>query len=259
MLNLTPHQKTEIIEKACALGIELSGGIGDHLEELSRIIPWIKANNVELDLCSTKTRVQQFQGLTSEHKWNHVRKASVTSKVFLAALGDDIPRPQSYIELTDPKPRSKKSILFCLTAVGNSDNLSRWMRSLHFSDALKLIKKAKASQNKITDISDWKNWETKILDSMEVYRYNPTTGSIRDLAELIIQHEHIITIDTALAHLCAAIGKKCIVMLPKYYDERWEELMKDETSYSKCCKIFMQETYGTWRNDANRVLDEIEL
>ena len=211
----------------------MDGGIGDHIEELSRIIPWMEENKQNLELSSSRARIAQLHTVTEGYKWNAQNNDYVSSKCFLAALGDKIPGPKSFIKLKNRNYKRSGGILFCLTAVGSGDNLSKWARSLDFRDGLRLIKSTVLGIRNSTDISDWKDWEVKTLNSMGLQRYDPKQGDIKDLTELVFQHDYVITIDTALAHLCAAIGKKCVVMLPKYHDERWHDLMEGDTSYSR--------------------------
>ena len=124
-----------------------------------------------------------------------------------------------------------------LTAAGDGDKLSRWARSLRLKDTRELIKRINSYCSKITDISVWKEWELTYLNQVNIARYDPTKGDIMDLAKLVADHKFVITIDTAMAHLCAAANKKCIVMLPRYYDERWNELMQENTSYRENCTL----------------------
>ena len=92
-----------------------------------------------------------------------------------------------------------------------------------------------------------------------IKNHNPTRGTVKDIANLIMEHSDIITIDTALAHICAAMGKKCILMLPKYYDERWEELINSESSYKRSCKIIKQREYGRWRIEIEDILKNLRV
>ena len=43
-----------------SLGVELNGGIGDHLEALSLIIPWTKSLDIQLDVVMDKKRQNQI-------------------------------------------------------------------------------------------------------------------------------------------------------------------------------------------------------
>ena len=50
------------------LGVELNGGIGDHLEALSMIIPWAQSHNAQVDLVMSKERQLQIEPLTFNYK-----------------------------------------------------------------------------------------------------------------------------------------------------------------------------------------------
>ena len=45
---------------------------------------------------------------------------------------------------------------------------------------------------------------------MGIKYYDPTSGDVSRLANKATNSKYVITIDTALAHICASIGKKCI-------------------------------------------------
>ena len=258
VLGLTNKERISIIEKAIHSCIEFNGGIGDHLEELSRIIPWMQSNNIEITFSSSESRIKQLQSATSEYRWRKKVGLGVTSKYFLAALGEQLPKPKSFINDINTQEVGTGDVLLCLTAAGDSDKLSRWARSLRLNDTRELIKRINSYCGKITDISVWKEWELTYLNQVNIARYDPTKGDIMDLAKLVADHKFVITIDTAMAHLCAAANKKCIVMLPRYYDERWNELMQENTSYRKNCTLVIQEKHGIWDESIEKVANIIK-
>ena len=141
VLNLSGREKEEIIQQARNTSIEFIGGIGDHIEELSRIIPWIKENKESICFSSTRNRINQLARFTPDFEWKENCKNSVTSKGFLAALGTGIPKPQSFKNVLDRNKEyeQEKGILLCMTAAGDSDKLSRWSRSFNLDEAIGLI------------------------------------------------------------------------------------------------------------------------
>ena len=64
--------------------------------------------------------------------------------------------------------------------------------------------------------------------------------------KIISRSAHVITIDTALVHICAALGKKVNLLLPYFHDERWCEYLSINSSYSKYCNIINQDNPLNW-------------
>ena len=79
-----------------------------------------------------------------------------------------------------------------------------------------------AQEATLVDISDWNLKETLTLEELGVRCLNPRLG----LSGLInyCKDKQIISIDTALAHICAVMGKNAILLLNQTPDERWVEL-----------------------------------
>lgn len=77
--------------------------------------------------------------------------------------------------------------------------------------------------------------------------FSDTAGAIDNL-------DIVICNDTSVAHLAGAMGKKCYVILPKYYDWRWH------MNISKCdwydsIKLYRQKT--TWEEVISRIYEDI--
>ncbi|NCV88374.1 MAG: glycosyltransferase, partial [Oxalobacteraceae bacterium] len=73
-----------------------------------------------------------------------------------------------------------------------------------------------------------------------------------DTAAIISQLDWVISVDTSVAHLAAALGKETWIPLPKVSDWRWLEARNDSPWYSQV-RLFRQSTAGDW----NPILGEI--
>ena len=80
---------------------------------------------------------------------------------------------------------------------------------------------------------------------MGVTVIDPRKGSLLDLIEKC-QISRVMTIDTALAHLCAASGIEADLLLCLFPDERWQELHKPEHNYGQFLKL--------WRSSFRRLV-----
>ena len=67
----------------------------------------------------------------------------------------------------------------------------------------------------IVDITNWKDWEASQLRGMGVKVLDPRQGTLLDLA-LRCRISRVVTIDTALVHLCAAAGQRADLLLSAF-------------------------------------------
>ncbi|HEX8520728.1 MAG TPA: tetratricopeptide repeat protein [Tepidisphaeraceae bacterium] len=93
-------------------------------------------------------------------------------------------------------------------------------------------------------------WGFSIID-----RTNRMTD-FADIAGLIANLDLVITVDTAVAHLAGAMGKKVWLMLPYAPEWRWM-LAREDTPWYPTAKLFRQETPGDWNGVVKRVKDEL--
>ncbi|MBF0128219.1 MAG: pilus assembly protein PilF, partial [Magnetococcales bacterium] len=86
-------------------------------------------------------------------------------------------------------------------------------------------------------------------------------GEIRDFADTaaIVAHlDLVITIDSAVAHLAGALGKRCWILLatPKT-DWRWQLDRADSPWYPETTRLFRQSRPGDWSEVVSRVAQEM--
>jgi Flp pilus assembly protein TadD len=73
-----------------------------------------------------------------------------------------------------------------------------------------------------------------------------------DTAALIDNLDLVVTVDTAMAHLAGAMGKRVWILLPHMPDWRWL-LGRDDTPWYPTMRLFRQDRAGDWETPIGRV------
>ena len=180
----------------------------------------------------TAERQQQIEPLLQ--KWDQIRcnnnrasSASIPVMALRAVVASNA-EPSQYLPwLTKPQTNKQRERdwLCCWRAEGAGDRLSAHSRSVpltlvrHFYKHLQGLHPLSC----IVDITKWKDWESRQLRAMGVKVLDPRKGTLLELVQLC-RVSRVVTIDTALVHLCAAAGQRADLLLNAFPDERWREL-----------------------------------
>jgi hypothetical protein len=84
------------------------------------------------------------------------------------------------------------------------------------------------------------------------------TCSLDDAAALIVNLDLVVTVDTMVAHLAGALGKKVWTLLPFRADWRWQ-LDPHQTIWYPTMRLFRQEEEGDWEGTVRRVQAALAL
>ena len=87
--------------------------------------------------------------------------------------------------------------------------------------------------------------EKKELEQHNITYHSLELSTMVGTAALIACLDLVITVDTSIAHLAAAMGKDVWVLLPYSADWRWL-LERDDSPWYPSVKLFRQETLGDW-------------
>ncbi|MGF6769825.1 tetratricopeptide (TPR) repeat protein [Paraburkholderia sp. GAS199] len=99
----------------------------------------------------------------------------------------------------------------------------------------------------------------QLADAPAAFRAHDFTASLHDFgdtAALVMNLDLVISVDTAVAHLAAALGKPVWLMLPANADWRWLENRGDSPWYPSM-KLFRQTSLGDWTPVVKQVADEL--
>jgi tetratricopeptide (TPR) repeat protein len=88
------------------------------------------------------------------------------------------------------------------------------------------------------------NWTDKITD-------------FSDTAALVAELDLVICVDTAVAHLVAAMGKPVWMLVPFMPDFRWQ-LHREDTPWYPTMRLFRQRAIGDWAEVLQRVSRELD-
>ena len=72
---------------------------------------------------------------------------------------------------------------------------------------------------------------------MGVKVLDPRQETLLELSQRCLA-SRVVTIDTALVHLSAAVGKPTDLLLSAFPDERWQELHRPEHHYGQSIKLW---------------------
>lgn len=238
------------------IDILLNGGIGDHIQQVA-MIQSIEAQIKTINIFMSQARYLQLKDLIPER----FKLFSLTGnlnlnlihpfEIFSACSFPFHPKPLKSNKSFVKTPK-KYHYLCCWQARGDGDLYSAFNRSIGFETVLSyyqnLIEQG-TNPGKIIDITAWKDRELAILKYLGISHYDPASNSAAMLASIAYESEIIITIDTALVHLCASLNISCILLLCYFHDERWFRLINSSvtpSSYTRVCTTIQQEYYGDW-------------
>jgi hypothetical protein len=84
-------------------------------------------------------------------------------------------------------------------------------------------------------------------DGLSLYDLGPMIQDFSDSAAILESVDLVISVDTAIAHLAGALGKKCWILLPSVdSDWRWLRTRVDSPWYPGSVRLFRQIEGGDW-------------
>ncbi len=89
-----------------------------------------------------------------------------------------------------------------------------------------------------------------------IVQFTERIGDFADSAAVLNELDLVITVDTSLAHLAGALGKRVWVLLPLVPDFRWM-LERDDTPLYQSMRLFRQKRRGDWGELIARVAAEL--
>jgi tetratricopeptide (TPR) repeat protein len=161
---------------------------------------------------------------------------------------------------TKPKFMSNDKLNIGICWCGNSDHQRDYTRSMGLGQFRPLASDGRELFGLLKGVSGRRNWPQGFVDLNEGIETFPMTNladkiaDFGDLAHFVNHLDLVITVDTGLAHLAGAMGKKVWVLLGKETDWRWG----DDTTVSPwypSMRLFRRK--DTWENLIQEVIREL--
>ncbi len=100
-------------------------------------------------------------------------------------------------------------------------------------------------------------WTTMPLAALNIMDPTADIRDFSDTAAILMSLDLVITVDTAVAHLAGALGRKVWTLLPFAPDWRWM-LNREDSPWYPTMRLFRQPAPGDWISVIERVAEELK-
>jgi tetratricopeptide (TPR) repeat protein len=184
-----------------------------------------------------------------------------TEKSILATtpyLSEDTARAQTWAARLGPRVRPRVGLFWTGAAPRGIDNFLHKRRSVAYAVIAKAFQGLPAEFHSLQKESDPHQAAASPTDKFTVKHHGSDIGDFADSAALVAQMDLVITIDTAVAHLAGAMGRKLWVALPFTCDYRWKASGASTPWYPQA-RLFRQSTIGDWQSVFDRMAEELRI
>jgi len=249
------------------LRIRLNGGLGDHLQALSLIYSWCQSTGRAVQMESTPQRVKQLQRLLTSYplmtlvaSTRPAVKHPLNSQGFGALMQHGHPElaHSAWLQHHRTQQPVTARVVGCWRAQGNLDRFSAHSRSVSFATVQGFWRRLRSLRPdlRLLDLTQWQPYEQAALQQLGVELQDPSQDDVAALVDLV-SGATVVSIDTALAHVCACMGQPTWVMLPLFADERWLSLRHERHCYGQVLRFVQQHRYGCWQAPLQTVLNAV--
>jgi tetratricopeptide (TPR) repeat protein len=138
---------------------------------------------------------------------------------------------------------------------GSALNRNDHNRSILLADIVKLV----SDQAQFVSLQkEVRTEDLPILDERkDIRHFGNELEDFADTAALIEHMDVVVTVDTSVAHLAGALGKRVWILLPFNPDWRWLR-DRDDSPWYCTARLFRQPAYGDWDSVIQRVSRELQ-
>ena len=147
-------------------------------------------------------------------------------------------------------PKKRMRVGFCWS--GRKDNWLNTHKGMPFDQMMALVKNNPTYEwvNLQVDASPE---EDAVLAALGVTRYPGTIGSFADTAALIAHMDVVLSVDTSIAHLSAALGRPTWLML-NWFAPCWRWMLnRDSSPWYSSMRIFRQPAQDDWTSVTKKI------
>ena len=147
-------------------------------------------------------------------------------------------------------PKKRMRVGFCWS--GRKDNWLNTHKGMPFDQMMELVKNNPTYEwvNLQVDASAE---EDAVLAALGVTRYPGTIGSFADTAALIAHMVVVLSVDTSIAHLSAALGRPTWLML-NWFAPCWRWMLnRDSSPWYSSMRIFRQPAQDDWTSVTKKI------
>ena len=137
---------------------------------------------------------------------------------------------------------------------GSTKHKNDHNRSLKLQQLSSLLKLPFEFHSLQKDIRDGDKKTLKAYKNID--QHHKDLDDFSDTAALVNQMDLIISVDTSVAHLAGALGKKVWILLPFIVDFRWL-LDRDDSPWYPTAKLFRQSQIGDWNSVIQQLISEL--
>ena len=159
------------------------------------------------------------------------------------------------IKTEKEKDNSKKNKLkIGVCWAGNPSHKNNHNRSMLIPDMSKLFSLPFEFHSLQKEVSQE---SLSILKKFNIIDHHNSLEDFADTAKLIDKIDIIISVDTVIAHLAGALGKKTFLLLPDKSSFLWMDEREDSPWYPTI-KIFRQKILGDWQSPIKKIIKELK-
>ena len=152
----------------------------------------------------------------------------------------------------DNSKKNKLKIGVCWA--GNPSHKNNHNRSMSIPDMSKLFSLPFEFHSLQKEVSQE---SLSILKKFNIIDHHNSLEDFSDTAKLIDKIDIIISVDTVIAHLAGALGKKTFLLLPDKSSFLWMDEREDSPWYPTI-KIFRQKILGDWQSPIKKIIKELK-
>jgi ADP-heptose:LPS heptosyltransferase len=174
---------------------------------------------------------------------------------------ENIPSPQPYLAASTThrhawmqKLGTKKKPRIGLVWSGKATHTNDHNRSLALEILLPYLPE---NYEYVSLQKDVRETDLQALANSDIKHYAQNFKDFADTAALCDLSDLVISVDTSVAHLAAAIGKPTWILLPYVPDWRWM-LNRDDSPWYASVKLYRQDESRAWQPVLERIAQDLK-